>query len=121
MPDSNPMLFVNSEPVDDFRAVESARDAGRLRTLGVECFGRFAEVDLDSGTLSFEGDTVSSVARGDLRPVYYMRRFCEVFPRVGDTETEFIALGWQATVDGVNVRLGVRLYPDGVYEVTEDI
>jgi hypothetical protein len=95
-------------PVPDFTAVIDYGDT--LTALGVQVEGLLAVVDLETGSLTI-GDERYDVAHpgAALRPIYYKQMVAETGQ---PTRCEFVALGWQATVNGANVRFGVKLFPD---------
>lgn len=111
---------VSLYPVPDFAAVAECRDRGDLRELAILLDGFAATVDLETGALRV-GDERYEVEHpgAPLRPIYYKRMSCE---HGCQPVMEFVALGWQTTVDGRNVRFGVKLYPsERRWMLTEEI
>ena len=111
-------------PVPDFAAVAEYRDAGTLRVLGVSLGEFIATVDLDTGSITCGSERYDVAHPGaPLRPIYYKQMSAEFGPSTSvGSRLEFVALGWQATVDGKNVRFGAKLYPaESRYELTEAI
>ncbi len=88
--------------------------------------GGWFGVDLSNGNLYAPGgfccEPDPAVAT-PLRLIYYKRMHQDVSARgASETVMEFFVVGWRATVDGRNRRLGLKVYPDQLrYEVTEDI
>jgi hypothetical protein len=82
-------------------------------------------VDLVSGRLyAGDGDfvQVDPPPTTPLTLIYYKRMEGSVGPSGASTRMVFFAVGWQTTVDGRNVRAGLKVFPDEIrYEVTEDI
>lgn len=110
-------------PVPDFAAVADYRDRGVLGVLAVGLGTFLAAVDLESGSLTL-GDERFDVKHpgAELRPIYYKSMHADASPSGTTTVLDFVALGWQATVDGRNVRFGAKLYPaESRYELTEEV
>ena len=128
-----PQLFVQTRktasdspliPVPDFAAVAEYRDRGELAVLGVGVGDFLALVDLDSGSLTLGTERYDVQHPGaPLRPIYYKQMSADSSLELGTTtRLEFVALGWQATVDGRNVRFGAKLFPaESRYVLTEEV
>lgn len=79
-------------------------------------------VDLVTGTLTVGDDAYTPQWGADrplLRLIYYKRMYAEAG---GETVCEFFVVGWQTTLDGKNVKVGLKVDPRlKTWEVTEDI
>jgi hypothetical protein len=79
-------------------------------------------VDLVTGMLSAGEEAVTPIFQGDrpaLRLIYYKR----MSAGAGEEPVcDFFVVGWQATIDGKNVKTGLKVYPaTQTWEVTEGI
>ena len=104
-----------------FAIVQELEREGALAAFSVALPNVTATVDLTTGPLTIGGEVVSCERPAEpLRLIYYKRMSADLGSF--DAVMEFVAIGWQATVAGKNVRFGVRLYP-GVkhFIVGEDI
>lgn len=106
-----------------FVDVQAAEKSGRLRAFEYQLPGFTMGVDLLTGAFRV-GEELYDIAHpgAPLRVIYYRTMQVSMNGIAGSPELACVTVGWQTTVEGKNVRLGVKAYPaEGRWHVTEDI
>lgn len=113
-----------------FAIVQAMEKAGVLASFYVtHADGTEQGVNLLTGDV-WIGNEIARVARPDapLRIIYYKRMYADVSSASdgahspSGTVLDFVAVGWQATENGKNVRFGCKVWPSRKhFEVGEDI
>jgi hypothetical protein len=121
MPDGTIIEYRDTDETHVRRAHFAAMTEGRpLKFEVVADDGTVFGVDLTTGQL-YAGAEIHTPDRplADLRVIYYKQMSADMSMDTGvsGARMEYFCVGWQATVDGRNVRAGLRVYPDR-YEVT---
>lgn len=112
---------------ENFTYVLAANKAGLLKQFRVflDDGGVFG-VDLMTGQIEADNNvyTPESVPAVPLRIIYYKTMQAALEPDGNQPVIKMVCItvGWQATVDGKNIRAGIKVYPaEARYELTEEI
>ena len=112
---------------ENFTYVLAANKAGLLKQFRVflDDGGVFG-TDLMTGQIEVDGNlyTPSNLPKAPLRIIYYKTMQATLAPDDNQPVIEMVCItvGWQATVDGKNIRAGIKVYPaEARYELTEEI
>jgi hypothetical protein len=123
LPDGSVAAYRDADPSHVRRGVWQAIMASQpLRLAVTTSDGTVFAADLVTGALS-AGEhvfTPEPVPPAPLKPIYYKRM--EGSDDGSAPVMVFFVVGWQANVDGRNVKVGIKVFPAELrWEITEDI
>ena len=111
---------------ENFNLVLAANKAGLLHLFRVALDdGGVFGVDLLTGQIEVDSNLYSpeSLPAAPLRIIYYKTMQATIGESgIPETRMVCVSIGWQATVDGKNIRAGVKVYPaEARYELTDAV